>query len=122
LQLTDELAQQLYPKCSGVQDLSKQMEDAERMEAQYEIVDDMRQTLCQQLTDLVEVDVPEFYFREVASSEYQAELLTSQSKVPSLPEQNLSDQPHFCKLLPPKCPCRQLWTWGFAWLNLVACC
>ena len=84
LQLTDEVAKELMSGCSGTEDLTRRMEEAERMEAHYVVMQRMRMELCQQLAGLVEVEVSDFYFNEVASNEYQRQLLTGQEQVPHL--------------------------------------
>ena len=84
LQLTDEVAKELMSGCEGREDLQRRMEEAERMEANYVVMQRMRMELCQQLAGLVQVEVSDFYFNEVASNEYQRQLLTGQEQVPLL--------------------------------------
>jgi len=79
--MTDEVAKQLNSECSGVEDLTKRMAEAERMEANFEAMSLMREELCRQVAALVEVEVPDFYFGQMASNEYQRELLQSQAQV-----------------------------------------
>jgi len=79
-EMTDEVAKQLNSECSGVEDLTKRMAEAERMEANFEAMSLMREELCRQVAALVEVEVPDFYFGQMASNEYQRELLQSQAQ------------------------------------------
>lgn len=76
-EMTDEVAKQLIPDCSGVKDLTKRLDDAERLEHSFLMMDSLKQEICRQLATVVDANVPEFYFHDVAANEYQRQLLTS---------------------------------------------
>lgn len=81
LQLTDEFAKQILPSCSGVEELWRNLTEAQQMVTASDTADVVNQALTTAVADIVDAEVPEALIREAALNEYQAQLLEMQSRV-----------------------------------------
>ena len=81
VQLTDEVAKQLLPACGGVEDLRRQMLEAQSAISAVETANRVNEALTLAVSGIVDVDVPESMIQEVATNEYQAQLLEMQARV-----------------------------------------
>ena len=85
LQLTDELAKELLPGCSGVDDLWSQLIEAQRQFSKADLAQNVNTALLDAVADLIDCEVPEFMILNMAQHEYQKRLLEYQSMVSSVP-------------------------------------
>ena len=81
VQLTDEVAKKLLPACAGVEDLRRQMLEAQTAISAVETANRVNEALTLAVAGIVDVDVPESMIQEVATNEYQAQLLEMQARV-----------------------------------------
>lgn len=81
LQLTDQVAKVLLPECKSVDELKAAVMDAERNAAQAQSMAALQNEICAKIAELVDTEIPEFLYRTVGESQYQAELLQGQSEV-----------------------------------------
>ena len=79
--MTDELARELGSQVTGMADLREKLLEAERQQTVEDTADRVNEALSKAVSDILDVEVPESIIRDVASNEYQAQLLEAQAKV-----------------------------------------
>ena len=81
MQLSDEIAKEILPGCSSVDDLWTQLIEAQRSISKADLAQNVNSALLKAVADIVETEVPEYLVMDMAEKEYQQRLLQYQSSV-----------------------------------------